>query len=55
MHVDDLQRALRELGFDYRTEGPAGTWQDLCPPCKRASLAAAQLRLRGAATEGAPR
>ena len=44
MHVDDLAQGLRELGFDYRTPGPAATWQELCPPCKRTSLATAQLR-----------
>jgi hypothetical protein len=45
MHVDDLRRVLPELGFDYRIAGPAGLWQDLCPPCKRATLATAQLRI----------
>ena len=46
MQIDDLQRVLPELGFDYRIEGPAGTWQGLCPPCKRTSLAVAQLRIK---------
>ena len=50
MHVDDLKLALRELGFDYRLPGPAPTgnetWQELCPACKRKSLANAQLRLK---------
>ena len=46
MHVDDLRRVLPELGFDYRIDGPAQTWQGLCPPCKRATLATAQLRLK---------
>ena len=46
MQIDDLRRVLPELGFDYRIEGPAVTWQGLCPPCKRASLATAQLRLK---------
>ncbi len=40
MHIDDLKQALRELGFDYRF------WQELCPACKRKSLANAQLRLK---------
>jgi MFS transporter, NNP family, nitrate/nitrite transporter len=44
MQIEDLRRVLPELGFDYRIAGPAATWQDLCPPCKRASLASAQLR-----------
>jgi len=46
MQIDDLRRVLPALGFDYRIEGPAETWQGLCPPCKRASLATAQLRLK---------
>jgi MFS transporter, NNP family, nitrate/nitrite transporter len=44
-HVDDLERVLPELGFDYTMPGPAGNWQELCPPCKRKTLASAQLRL----------
>jgi hypothetical protein len=59
--VDDLERILPELGFDYRmpqpqhanaartggpAAGPAGNWQELCPACKRKSLAMAQLRLK---------
>ena len=46
MQIDDLRRVLPALGFDYRIDGPAVTWQGLCPPCKRASLATAQLRLK---------
>ena len=46
MQIDDLRRVLPELGFDYRIDGPAGTWQGLCPACKRMSLAVAQLRLK---------
>jgi NNP family nitrate/nitrite transporter-like MFS transporter len=48
MHREDLDRVLVEMGFDYRIDGPAVTWQGLCPPCKRKSLAMAQLRLREA-------
>ena len=44
MQIDDLRRVLPQLGFDYRMDGPAGTWQDLCPECKRITLASAQLR-----------
>ena len=44
MHVEDLKLALRELGFDYTL--PGGHWQDLCPACKRKTLANAQLRLK---------
>ena len=46
MQMDDLRRVLPALGFDYRIEGAAGTWQGLCPPCKRATLATAQLRMK---------
>ena len=46
MHVDDLKQVLRELGFNYAIAGPAETWQDLCPACKRKSLANAQLRMK---------
>jgi hypothetical protein len=46
MHIDDLKRILPRLGFDYTLRGPAGHWQELCPPCKRKALAAAQLRLK---------
>jgi nitrate/nitrite transporter NarK len=46
MQIDDLRRVLPELGFDYRIDGPAETWQGLCPACKRISLATAQLRMK---------
>jgi hypothetical protein len=46
MQIQDLERILPELGFDYRIAGPAGTWQRLCPPCKRTTLASAQLRMQ---------
>ncbi len=45
MHVNDLRLVLGELGYDYTMSGPAAHWQALCPACKRASLASAQLRL----------
>jgi len=47
MHVEDLAAALRELGFDYATQGRAATWQEVCPACKRRALARAQLRVAG--------
>jgi MFS transporter, NNP family, nitrate/nitrite transporter len=47
MHVEDLEQVLGELGFDY--SGPRGSWQDLCPACKRKTLAGAQLALKEAA------
>jgi hypothetical protein len=47
MQMADLERVLPELGFDYRMPGgPAATWQHLCPPCKRMTLASAQLRIQ---------
>jgi NNP family nitrate/nitrite transporter-like MFS transporter len=46
MHIEDLKRVLPQLGFDYRVDGPAGTWQELCPACKRITLSRAQLRLK---------
>ncbi len=49
MQIDDLNRVLPQLGFDYRIDGPAGTWQGLCPACKRTTLATAHLRAREAA------
>lgn len=47
MQIDDLNQVLPQLGFDYSMQGPAKTWQEICPPCKRKSLATAQLRLKG--------
>ena len=52
MHREDLGQALHELGFDYSFGTDGGSWQDLCPPCKRASLATAQLRMREEARGG---
>ncbi len=44
MHVDDLKLGLTQLGFDYQLS--KGHWQELCPACKRKTLAGAQLRLK---------
>jgi MFS transporter, NNP family, nitrate/nitrite transporter len=52
MHIDDLNAVLPELGFDYRMEGPARTWQEICPACKRRAVARAQLRIREEAANG---
>src|SRR5581483_7266375 len=46
MQIEDLRRVLPELGFDYRIDGPAGHWTGLCPACKRAAYAVAQLRIK---------
>ena len=45
MHIEDLNRVLKELNFDYAM-GSNGTWQNVCPPCKRKALAISQLRLK---------
>lgn len=45
MHIADLDQVLGELDFDYRMSS-VGTWQKVCPPCKRKSLATTQLRMR---------
>jgi hypothetical protein len=46
MHVQDLRTILPRLGFQYEMAGPAGNWQNLCPPCKRKSLSMAQMRIK---------
>jgi NNP family nitrate/nitrite transporter-like MFS transporter len=46
MHIDDLRSILPQLGFDYRTPGPGGNWQELCPACKRKTLSVAQMRIK---------
>ena len=48
MHAEDLIEVERRLGFDYSIAGPAGHYQWVCPPCRRALLATAQ----GAAWHG---
>jgi hypothetical protein len=45
MHVDDLKQTLPKLGFDYGLNKSDGHWQDVCPACKRKTLAQAQLRM----------
>lgn len=52
MQIDDLKRTLPQLGFDYSIPGPAGYWQELCPPCKRKTLSRAQLRIKETANRG---
>ena len=44
MHIEDLKKVLPQVGFDYAV-GDA-TWQEICPACKRKSLALAQLQLK---------
>jgi NNP family nitrate/nitrite transporter-like MFS transporter len=52
MQIDDLKRTLPQLGFDYTIPGPAGYWQELCPPCKRKTLSRAQLRIKETSSRG---
>jgi hypothetical protein len=44
MHLDDMKAVLPQLGLDYSGTGTPH-WQDLCPACKRRTLAAAQGRM----------
>lgn len=41
MQVDDLQDVLPQLGFDYDVPG-GGSYQDLCPGCRRRFVTLAQ-------------
>lgn len=41
MHIDDLKDVQSSLGIDYRLSG-GGHYQDVCPACRRKSLAMAQ-------------
>jgi MFS family permease len=45
IHIQDLKAVLQQLHFNYKL-GESATWQDVCPACKRKSLATSQLRLR---------
>jgi NNP family nitrate/nitrite transporter-like MFS transporter len=46
MHLADLKAVLPRVGFDYRLGDSGRTWQDLCPSCKRTTLAQAQIALK---------
>jgi hypothetical protein len=47
MHVEDLIKVLRELGYRYEaTDNQVEHYQWICPRCRRALLALAQGRLR---------
>jgi len=49
LHVEDLIEVERRLGYTYTLDGqPAGHYQWICPPCRRASYGMAQsLRWQG--------
>lgn len=49
MQLNDLASVLPRLGFTYDMNGDLGIWQNLCPPCKRKTIAAAQMRLKESA------
>jgi hypothetical protein len=49
MQLDDLNSLLPRLGFAYNMDGEVAYWQDLCPACKRKSMAVAQMRLKESA------
>jgi hypothetical protein len=62
LHVGDLKHVLPLMGFDYtmtdmptaadpthQAHLPLSHWQDLCPACKRKTIALAQLRIKEAA------
>ncbi len=44
MQVDDLQQILPAVGFDYSIspEQGGGSWQEICPPCRRRLVTLAQ-------------
>lgn len=46
LHLEDLKQVLPQVGFDFRLDGKVAHWQDLCPACKRKSLAFSQIRLK---------
>jgi hypothetical protein len=47
MHVEDLIRVLKELGYGYEAADPqVGHYQWICPRCRRALLGLAQGRLQ---------
>jgi hypothetical protein len=59
LHVEDLIRVERELGYRYEMDGSdAQHYQWICPPCRRAMLAIAQGRIwhqaRGARPSAKP-
>lgn len=45
MHVEDLIKVEKELGFNFELEGSTKHFQQVCPRCRRALFALAQGRL----------
>ncbi len=55
LHVEDLIETERRLGYRYEmADSPVEHYQWICPPCRRAMLAAAQARLWSGIHGGAP-
>ncbi|MBI2265376.1 MAG: MFS transporter [Armatimonadetes bacterium] len=55
MHVEDLIRVEKELGYSFEAEDPIGHYQWVCPPCRRALFALAQGRMwHGPGSQRAP-
>lgn len=55
MHIEDLIRVERELGYRYDIPGsPAGHYQWICPRCRRASFGLAQAALWQGRRGGGP-
>jgi NNP family nitrate/nitrite transporter-like MFS transporter len=46
MHLEDLKAVTVELGFDYALPRSGRHWLELCPACKRKTIAIAQLALK---------
>jgi hypothetical protein len=42
MHIEDLIKVERKLGYKYETHDEVEHYQWICPPCKRAALALVQ-------------
>jgi len=57
LHLGDIKQVLPQVGFNYSMPAPSAAsaneplahWQDLCPACKRRTVAFAQLRIKEAA------
>jgi hypothetical protein len=45
MHIEDLIKVEKQLGFRYEMEGTAEHYQHICPRCRRSMLALAQGQL----------
>ncbi len=46
MHIDDLKTVTAQLGFDYALPRSGRHWLELCPACKRKTIAITQVALQ---------